>query len=97
MPTLTTMRRRSLYVRSLPHRALRCISSSALLSAFPGYPARSFTNENPQGRGLIEGGGMDRWAKAKRQAREIKHRKPENKARAVRTMLAHALEALRHR
>ena len=40
---------------------------------------------------------MDRWAKAKRQAREIKHRKPENKARAVRTMLAHALEALRHR
>ena len=44
---------------------------------------------------MIEGGGMDRWAKAKRQAREIKHRKPENKARAVRTLMRHAREALR--
>ena len=66
----------------------------ALPSAFPGYPARSFTNDHPQGRGLIEGGGMDRWAKAKRQAREIRNRKPENKARAVRTLMRHAREAL---
>ena len=37
---------------------------------------------------------MDKWAKAKRQAREIRNRKPENKARAVRTMMRHAREAL---
>ena len=35
---------------------------------------------------------MDRWAKAKRQAREIKDRK--DKRRAVRTLMRHAREAL---
>ena len=50
-------------------RAARIVLLRALPSAFPGYPARFFTNDHPQGRGLIEGGVMDRWAKAKRQER----------------------------